>query len=76
MIYKLTKQKKDMAHLQINIYKCDLKSVEVTGAETAKQTLTPDMVSHAGLNLWYGYLRITGRTGAFGKNAPVLNGRR
>ena len=38
--------------------------------------LTPDMESQAGLNLLKGYLRITGSTGAFAKNAPVLNGRR
>ena len=33
------------------------------------------MESQAGLNLWYGYLKITGRTGALERNAPVLNGR-
>ena len=38
--------------------------------------LTPEMESQAGLNLWYGYLKITGSTGAFAKKAPVLNGRR
>lgn len=33
------------------------------------------MVSQAGLNLWYGYLKITGSTGALARNAPVLKGR-
>jgi len=34
------------------------------------------MESQAGLNLWYGYFKITGSTGAFAKKPPVLNGRR
>lgn len=33
------------------------------------------MVSQAGLNLWYGYLKITGSTGALARNAPVLKDR-
>lgn len=40
------------------------------------QILTPDIESQAGLNLWYGYLNITGCTGAPERNAPLLNGRR
>lgn len=33
------------------------------------------MESQAGLSLWYEYRMMTGRTGTFDKNAPVLNGR-
>lgn len=38
--------------------------------------LTPVIDSQAKPNLWYGYLKINGSTGALDKNAPVLNGRR
>ncbi|CAL5349189.1 unnamed protein product [Camellia sinensis] len=49
---------------------------EIMEVGIVKEILTPDMESQAGLNLWYGYLKITGSTGAFERNAPVLKGRR